>query len=70
MKTQTAKTIDGIEYERTFVPELEPGDKLATGEVVKYAHRRDDWRTRVYLTDGQFWAFSSPTSSLLVEVPR
>ena len=70
MTTQSTKTIDGTEYARVFVPDLKPGDKLATGEVVKYAHRRDDWRTRVYLTDGQFWAFSSPTSTLLVEVPR
>ena len=70
MTTQSTKTIDGTEYTRVFVPELEPGDKLATGEVVERIHRRDDWRTRVYLTDGQLWSFSSPTSTLLVEVPR
>ena len=60
------KVIDGVEYERVFVPELEPGDRLATGETVEFAHRRDDYRTRVHLTNGEFWAFSSPTTSLLV----
>lgn len=56
------------EYGRVFVSELEPGDHLATGEVVHHVDRVTDHVTVVRLADGSARPYACAFTTVLVRI--
>lgn len=63
----TPVIIDGVEHDRTYVVELEPGDVTAFDEEVLRVRRITDRSTIVYLTNGESRSYSMPGATMLTK---
>jgi hypothetical protein len=68
MSTSTSTvTVDGREYVRVYVCELEAGDVTAFGETVESVDRVSDHRTVVRFTNGEVTAYGNGHTTALIE---
>jgi predicted nucleotidyltransferase len=62
-------TIDGVEYARYYVCELEPGDVNSFGSVVRtVVVRISDTDTVVEFADGTRIRYGNPTTTMLIRL--
>ena len=61
-------TINGTNYTRVYVCELEPGDTNSLGEVVSHIARITDTHTLVHFTSGAFSSYRNGDSTMLIRM--